>query len=320
MKTDPKPDLRPIEINIVEEKEWKWDSGGKIMDWASDNAWQDWRNLSARDCEPLVADVAEAGLTKKERARLKPEDFERICERMKEEPDLLESLHLAILDASQWMWEEAYIPDDGEIREAMELAEDDFTEDLEWRDVWKLVVGERPLPFKGPLEWRPKTFRWTEHQAIREFLKAVSYRRKPGHYDRYLVFEFGTTAPVLGLLEAIEKKKALLRRQIDDMESERGGLDDEDDARRDFLDDAIEELKDESEELDHEVRELKQSFLDWVNIYMSGFWKALDRVMERADPGMKTDWNKNWKAMLSDKQTMKAAGKEILEFVARPSE
>jgi hypothetical protein len=99
------------------------------------------------------------------------------------------------MDAMTWMYEAAYMPQKGDVQDAMTQAarylEDDYElyEDL-WQPVLLLYEGRR-----GPKEWSPRK-RYQAAKIIESLLDHVTLEQEEGHYDQYLVFDF-RNAPVV---------------------------------------------------------------------------------------------------------------------------
>lgn len=314
----------PIRVSIVKEEGWnKWDPAGPISDWAADNAWDDWTNMDDSTCREYVGDLVSASMGKREQKKIGDEELDRICEYLKEEgwSGDLESTHHAIIDALTWMWEEAYTPDDGDIGSAMERGADDWSNDIKFGEHWNLIMGERALPRKGPKEWMPQVHKWRERVVIGELLKQVTYERKPGWYDRYIILDFAAAEPVKDLLEAADSENGRLEGRIRELEEELGRLGNTQEAeiRRDVIEDEIQERQDQIYELKEVSSKLKDEFQDWSKLYLRIFFRSLEKWMENEDPGQKADFRKHWKAVFSDKQRLKAVRKELLDFLKKPA-
>jgi hypothetical protein len=196
---------KPIVRNLTEEEEWKpWDPGNDkgAWGWASDNAWDDWKNLDDDECHRLVSDLVEDALTKKEQKRVTQTHIEAICAELHENTwDTLEATFHSILDAMQWAWEIAYTPNDDDIETALEKAKGELGDDIRLADYWDLVRSEIPV---GPKEWSPRAA-WTDNRIFKELEENITYRRKPKAYDRYLVFDWLGTGPVADMKAALKE-------------------------------------------------------------------------------------------------------------------
>ena len=199
------PKLKPIRINIVEEDGWKnWDYAQTdgISQWSGDNAWDDWKNMDENTCKGYIVDLLQASMTKREQKKITEEDLDRICEYMQEDANNMESTSRAIIDAHTWAWEEAYTPEDLDIEKSMEATSRNWDWDFSMPDFWQLVLQDEPP--EGPREWSPRG-RWTIHSLFKEFVNRVSYERKEGYYDRFMIFDWGNSEPVQLLLEALKR-------------------------------------------------------------------------------------------------------------------
>jgi hypothetical protein len=268
--------LPPIRINIVEEAGWQpYDPGNLkgVLTWASDNAWDDWKNMSEETCQDLVEALLDAAFTRKERAGIGPEGISRICEELREnDGDELDATFHAIIDAHQWTWEEAYTPTDLDIEKAVDRAKGEWFMDARLSDYWNLALAREDRP-KGPKEWSPRIV-WTEAGLFHHLDEHIRYQRKREEYDRFIVFDWGDADPIVALLEAIKRTPA---------EGSR-------------------------EDVENELRE-------WADLFMHKFFSALEDRMQVVDTAYRTDFDKHWKTMLSDKQTMGGVRRDLLEFL-----
>src|SRR4029077_1350587 len=218
----PKLKLKPIRINIVEEDGWKnWDYSQTdgISQWSSDNAWDDWREMDDETCQGYIVDLMEASMTKREQKKVTEEDLERICKELRKHTYDLETTLHAITDAHTWAWEEAYTPDDRDIEKAMETTARHWDWDWSMAKYWSFVLQDEPP--EGPREWSPRG-RWTIQSLFKEFVKRISYERKPGYYDRFMIFDWGNSEPVQLLLEALKRNPEEGNKA--DVEFELGGM------------------------------------------------------------------------------------------------
>lgn len=189
--------LEKIRVNIVEEPGWKpYDPGGEIMEWASNSSYEDFRHMSKVDMIELVEDMFGRAKTgplewSPRKFALSEEDCDIIWEELKEGglTGKLETTWQSILDAMQWTWEEAYTPDNGDIRDAMERAAE-------------AVADEYNLDTSP---WEPLLERtgWDERKILESLMGKVSYEREENHYDRFIVFDFGAAEAVKKLLKIV---------------------------------------------------------------------------------------------------------------------
>jgi hypothetical protein len=173
--------IKPIKINIVEENGWKnWDyaTSGGISEWSMDNAWDDWTHMEESTCRGYLEDLIKASLPKKQQLRFSWDDLEGICEEMKRDRHRkFESVSQAIIDAHQWAWEEAYTPDDRDIKIAMEKAERNWDWDFKMATFWEYIQKEHIE--EGPREWSPRPPKtWTIGQFYGQLMERIEYERR----------------------------------------------------------------------------------------------------------------------------------------------
>lgn len=285
--------LPEIRVNLVEEKGWKpYDPGGDISEWASDNAYEELRSMSASD----LADLLDNIVTKAPQARkrwgpreeLEHESLEAVAEAVKAAEPELDTVRQIILDTLTWAWEEAYMPDDGDIEGAMDDAAESLLDDFSIvsavsagsADLWDAFMEEE----SGPKI--PETKRWgprlDDEAVLRDLLSRVRYERKPKHYDRYLVFTWKGSS----VIEALER--FAIARKL-------GGRKGAKDALEDLLG-------------------------SFANEYLAAFWKALSRRMEHVDVGNRADFWKHWRGMLADPDVSLATASREIERYARGAE
>lgn len=199
MATDPRFPVR--KINLVEQEEWKpFDPSDKIAEWASDAAWQDFSHMSADSLWEYVNDLA-TWRTKGKKAprKFSSEQIQWIAEQFRGRRELVEETRNAIIDAMTWMYEAAYLPEKGDIEEAMERAVGVLIYDYPLsHDLWEPVL-QLEESRRGPKEWRPRK-RLEEREILQDLLKHISFEQEEGHYDRYLVFDFRSSQVVKDLL------------------------------------------------------------------------------------------------------------------------
>jgi hypothetical protein len=262
------PRFPAVKINLVEDKRWKSYDPAE-SDWAQDAAWEDFSNMKAEDFYELIQDLSfkknEKG--KPPRRNLTSEEIEWLAKQVKRSSKLEETKQ-AITDALGWMYEEAAMPSDGDIKDALELAkgtvamEFDLGEDL-WAPVIELE-SERRWPQapqrRGPKEWRPPRKAGEKaviRMVIEELMTRVDYDRKEGWYDRYLVFDFRGAQAVHNLL-----------------------------SRSEWTAEQI-------------VPRLQEEFKGLMNDVVANTFFFLKKIMDDIDVSNRTDWRKAWKSMLS---------------------
>lgn len=211
-------------VNLVEEETWKkhWDSGGKIMDYANDNACDEFHQMGARDFERYVDDLATYRTKgKKAPKKFSSEEIEWIAKRVKAGDIRVESVGYAIRDALTWMYEAAYTPQKGDVYDAMEQAVkiliDDYPLNL---DLWMPVLELEGHRRVGPKEWRPRK-KLEAHEVLMGLLKHVEFEQEEGHYDRFLVFDFRSSQVAKDLLSRSDWDEPtltkVLRREFKDL-------------------------------------------------------------------------------------------------------
>lgn len=190
-------------VNIVEESEWKkhWDPADKISNYASDNAFDEFSYMKAGDLEQYVDDLATYRTKgKKAPRKFTSEQIEWIAERVKAQDTRVEAVNYAIMDALTWMYEAAYMPQKGDILDAMEKAVEILIDDYPLRvDIWAPVLELESQRRIGPKEWRPRK-KLETHEVLSDLMKHVSLEQEEDHYDRYLVFDFRSSQVVKDLL------------------------------------------------------------------------------------------------------------------------
>lgn len=194
----------PLRINITEESLWKnydFASSGGISEWASDNAHDDLRNIRGHDCAEYMDDLIQAFIPKSKRKKISSEDLDRLCEAFMDDMGDFESIEYALRDAFTWAWEIAYMPDDGDIETAIKRAKERWDEEIQLADYWDLILSDEAKP--GPKEWSPRP-RITERQLFDQLEERINYQRKPGHYDRFIEFDFMDAPAVREMKRALK--------------------------------------------------------------------------------------------------------------------
>ncbi len=186
--------IKPIEVNLVEEKEWEpWDPAGKITDWASDNAYESFQATGSQECRSWLEDViATGGVSIKDwspkRFVITEEDADRVCWVLMEKgasDDNLEAFFKLIIDALTWMYEAAYTPQDSDLEWALEQAQEKAVDSVELDEgVWE------PLGL-------------SDEKILEEVVQAIRYERQENHYDRFLRFYPSQIDSVMKLLGAL---------------------------------------------------------------------------------------------------------------------
>jgi len=198
-----KPD-EPVRINIVEEKEWKenwtWESTDfdERIQRLSD-AYYETLFGDKDECESLIEDImgtfydSDADEGPREWAprprKIGPEGVKKVCKAWHNRE--MEAVDSVIRDTIQYMYEDASIPDGGDIQHAIQEAKDKLIDEVELDyELWD------PLLDKG----------WHEQDIMIQLMNEVNYNRAPRAYDRYIAFDFINAGVVKDLLAAWPKK------------------------------------------------------------------------------------------------------------------
>jgi hypothetical protein len=194
----------PVRVNIAEEKEWKenWTWESSDFDYKINRLADAYYEVLLEDkgeCESLVEDILgkfyDAGADEGPREwaprprKIGPEGVKKVCKAWHDHE--LESVDFVIRDTIQYMYEDAMIPDDGDIQHAIREAKDKFIEDpdLDY-EIWD------PLLEKGR----------HEQDIMIQLMNEIHYNRAPRAYDRYIAFDFINAGVVKDLLAAWPKK------------------------------------------------------------------------------------------------------------------
>lgn len=193
----------PVRINLVEQDGWKkYDFASGKLDWAVDSAWDDFKAMSKDTLEALIDDLWGSSPGKGKRKpsrRLSSQELQYLAMQVKELDDVLEPVRRAIVDASQWMYELAAIPNDDDIKDAMATAREEFEGNPEMNDdLWEPILMSDVR--RGPKEWRPRLGRFTRKELIQDLLGTISFEREKGQWDRYIEFFFWRSLPAQELL------------------------------------------------------------------------------------------------------------------------
>jgi hypothetical protein len=128
---------------------------------------------------------------------------------------------------------------------------------------------------------------WTQETIMKDLLGQVSFAQKPKAYDRFLVFDFGESKAAQTLIGTLPPATSIR------LWSPRG---------------AKERMQYNRDSLDRDLEVLKDDVV-------ADLFKGLVKVMERMDLYARTDWDANWKNMLSDKNSVQVARDEIFNFL-----
>lgn len=213
----PAEDIFPeIKINLVEQKGWKpYDPSDKIMEWASDGAFDALYHMSTDDIETYVNDLAMA-LGKrgaKPRRKFTSGEIEWLAQQVKEESPLVEQTRYAIQDALTWMYEAAYMPQKVDVQEAMLRAAHSMIEDLDLRkDIWDPVLALEEAR-RGPKEWSPRK-KFQVREILSQLLDNIVFEQEEDYYDRYLVTSFMGAQATKDLLSRSDWEPSMLQNAL----------------------------------------------------------------------------------------------------------
>ena len=267
------------QLNLVELPEWQktWETTGDVGEWAWMNAVDTWKHIviGGGECKDYVSDVD---------SRLTDAQMDVICTFLENRDNRLELTEQAIMDSLTWAFELAYIPEDGDLEDALGRAIENVAEET-------FFEGEL---FEGTMD----KLGIHPDRLLEELLGLIEYKRpkikgRPA-WERYLVFDFGKS----DLLRKLAKGPFFLKRE----------------HQREGPKEWAPML--EAGETKREAREAIQEELDSIRERTeSEFWKMLDNVMQHRDPFNRVDTAEQWKLVLTDKDRMKGARKEIREFL-----
>ena len=274
----------PLRINISEEEVWEpYDSskavgGNDVLGWASDNAWDDWRQIG-RECLDIIRDLVAAYVPKSKAKKISEVDIRRICEAIKEDSADFQEIRQAFVDAATWAWEEAYTPSDGDLEEALENAVSEMIGDAMLPSYWSRLLN---LNVQGPKDWSPlRSF--TEADLLREIEAGISFEHEQNYFDRFVVFDV-MDGPVM----------KYLRRKV-----RSGGL----------LDEDGDPVRVSTEDFETDVKDLL------VDDVINKLDRHLQKVMEHVEPWQRVNFHKHWKDVLADKSRAKGVEEEILDWL-----
>lgn len=189
-----KKEFEPVVVNLVEQKGWK--------EWTSDE-WQErvqrlsdeyYQESMERDdeCESLIEAIM--GIEYSHKAPEGPRDWspkagpigpravKKACFGFSE--GQLEGVEHMIRDAIQYMYEDATMPDDGDINWALVETRDEFVEKPDLDEIWEPLIDRTH----------------TEKRIMHNVLNSINYSRQQTHYDRYVSFDFMTSPEVVYLI------------------------------------------------------------------------------------------------------------------------
>lgn len=189
-----KREFEPVVVNLVEQKGWK--------EWTSDE-WQErvqqysdeYYQASMEEkgeCESLIEAIM--GIEYSSRAPEGPRDWspkagpigptavKKACIGFSE--GRLEGVEYMVRDAIYYMYEDAMMPDDGDIIWALTETRDELTGKPDLDEIWEPLIEKAH----------------TEKRIMHNLLNSIDYSRQQTHYDRYLSFNFMTSPEVVYLI------------------------------------------------------------------------------------------------------------------------
>lgn len=262
---------RPVRIELTEQPGWsEWDPAGELGNRISDLAWEHFTgHISEGICEEQILDLAAAARgTRKTKQdwssrRISTDDAELICVALRDGNPDLELTRATLVGALTEAYEEALMPSDQDIRDAVDAAIEKMAEtyDLD-QDFWAPLLDKGAEPEEIVREF-------FEHTIGGVFAgRQVTYERKPGWYERYLVFDFWKSSPVKALLKALPEDW---------------------DMRSTLL-------------------SLEGDFKTIIDAFLSRFFEALSKEMKAGDPTNRLEWRRIWKDIVSGRRAPGSGG------------
>jgi hypothetical protein len=260
----------PLLVNITEEDWWgPYDTASNsktgILDWATDNAWQDLENLDRHTTQDLIRDLVAAFIPKAKARKITSEDIDRIAAAFHADHRQFEAIRQAFTDASTWAWEAAYTPEDKDLDYALEYAKAAVSEEA-LPDYWNLLIKNQEK--QGPKDWSPIS-RYTEKQLFNEIEGGITYRHEKGKWDRFVEFDL-MSGPI------VEHMRELLRAgegkpwdiELPDLES---------DFKDRFVDPVLQEL---ASRLDKRMQQVDVH----MRVDFDEYWKTILKDKSYGDP------------------------------------
>lgn len=285
----------PIRINLIEQPGWgKWDLAGEAGDRASDLAWELFTGLiSEGECDSLIMDLA--GPLKERRRRKQDwtgrvvtwDDAALICNALKDGVPELEYTRDTLLSVFRDAYEDALTPSDRDIRDAVDTAIEKMADNYDLdEDFWTPLIdqGAEPEEIVRGLFEETKDGVFVDRQ--------VTYERKPGHHERYLVFDFWKSDAV----------KSFLRTLPDDYD------------------------------MKATLKALADEFQGFVAGFLSRFFVSLDKDMAESDVENRVEWRRHWRDLISDatapggahevghELTLDGVRKELVQYLKKARE
>lgn len=271
----------PQRINLVEREEWKdsYDITGDLGTNIMDSAYAEVEAMRSED----VAYYAEKFLshTQKKKVILSAEQKDVLFTAFKAGGDeRLENFRMLLRDAGTWAWEEAYTPTDLDLHKALK------------KTLKELPSEHSDWFFPHEILWRVyQSLGYEEHSKfINDILEAASVHieHKEGRYDRFLIFDPGST---------LFTKRILTQPVF----GEPAGV-------LDWAPPPTRLNKDL-------VSALSTLFDEMKDALITKFFKVLDQDMRHVDYGYRADYERQIRTMLGSRYPeAKNAGRELRAF------
>lgn len=179
----------PQKINLVEREEWKpYDVTGNLSEDIFDSACSTISATTASD----IGYYAELFLEKGKRKKVHLTHDQRIAlfEAFKSNDPRIEIFRALIRDTAAWAWEEALVPTASDLRQALKAA---LSEIHSHRSSW--TFGDRLEEIKDARGYEDQM------DMVKALVAAadVSIEQKEGRYDRFLVFDIGSSPLAQGI-------------------------------------------------------------------------------------------------------------------------
>jgi len=271
----------PVRVNIVEEEEWKENWTGDSTDFderlqnLGDEHYQTIMDTKGQ-CRELIEDILgkfyDRTVSEDPRewsprtgpVEVGPEGVRKICNGLHD--GKLEGVSAIIRDTIHYMYEEALMPNDGDIKYAIEETQNKFVNDPELDyEIWDPLIDLKVE------RWKDSSAR-VERGIMLDLMNQIHFTREEGHYDRYIEFGFMDTQSV---------KDVIYAWPIGDREWVRDALRFQEfkNLKNQFMGDFFEKLKKDMRESDPENRR------DW-----RGQWKAMLKDEPRMQAARREIW------------------------------
>lgn len=190
---------RRARVDLSTYDEWKefQEVGLNRAESISDYAFRMFENTDIDDLESLIWDMAKAALPRKEFESLSREDFYDLAVETKRGG--LDELLMEIRTPMEWAYENALMPNRGDLELAFDRALDWFGRNFYVKSYWNVITVHEPI--RGKKEWWPEGElpQITDGTIIGQFLHEIRIEHQSRGEGSFLVFTFGQ-APVVKLL------------------------------------------------------------------------------------------------------------------------